>query len=736
MQTRPATATGLPRRRPQQSFAVGKGSQTITFTTSFSGAVVSGPTYTPAATASSTLAVTLSIDASSSSVCSMTSGVVSFQTVGTCTIDANQAGDGNWIAAPQAQQSIAVGKGSQTITFPALPATAFTSTPPAPAATASSGLTVVYSTSTAGVCTVSTTGAISFVGAGTCTIDADQPGNSNYLAAAQVSQSFNVTAGTNTITFAALSNRALGSGSFTVSATASSGLTVTFSTTTPVNCSVVGTTVSLLAVGQCTIVAAQAGNANYVAAASVSQSFNITKAVTTVTLTVSDTSLYLGFPADAVGDRGRPVADRDGDVRRRRDQYRHRDGDRRQGQHGDQGPGARQSHPDRQLQRRHQQFGLRIGGGHRLGECAPDPSTDPDVIGLINAQASQATRLANNQIENLNSRMQELHDDNDNSAYDVSINLVTPDAGPIVDAYTSQPQNDAARSFGYTLGGVGRQQKTPPPFHLWAQGTINLGRVDSLGNITDTFQTSGITIGMDTRIASAVKAGLAFGYANDVTDVSTDGTRSKIDSFSAAAYMSYQFAPSMFLDIIGGAGKDSLNLTRFSAPGNVFLYGRRDATVLFGSVTLTAEHRFDHLKLAPYGRIDATDVIFDPYTETGSPFWALSYNRMTATSLSGTVGLDMTYDVPVPSGSLALSAGLADQFRLGGSYSQILGYADLANGQAYTVTGQADVSNQMSAHVGISTKAGGANIAAEYRFTAGNSGLRMHTVTLNVGVDF
>ena len=51
------------------------------------------------------------------SVCTISGSTVSFIGAGTCVIDANQAGNGNYNAAPQAQQSFAVGKGSQTITF-------------------------------------------------------------------------------------------------------------------------------------------------------------------------------------------------------------------------------------------------------------------------------------------------------------------------------------------------------------------------------------------------------------------------------------------------------------------------------------------------------------------------------------------------------------------------------------------------------------------------------------------
>jgi hypothetical protein len=90
--------------------SVAKGSQIITFTSSNPSLVtVGGASYTPTATATSGLAVAFTIDASSTSgACSISGGVVSFTGVGTCIVDANQAGNANYFAAPEKQQTITV----------------------------------------------------------------------------------------------------------------------------------------------------------------------------------------------------------------------------------------------------------------------------------------------------------------------------------------------------------------------------------------------------------------------------------------------------------------------------------------------------------------------------------------------------------------------------------------------------------------------------------------------------
>jgi hypothetical protein len=81
--------------------------QTISFTsTNPSPASVGGATYMPSATASSGLPVTFAVD-STSTGCTLSGGEVSFVAVGTCVIDASQAGSSAWAPAV-VQQSITI----------------------------------------------------------------------------------------------------------------------------------------------------------------------------------------------------------------------------------------------------------------------------------------------------------------------------------------------------------------------------------------------------------------------------------------------------------------------------------------------------------------------------------------------------------------------------------------------------------------------------------------------------
>ncbi len=82
------------------------------------------------------------------------------------------------------------------------------------------------------------------------------------------------------VTFGALSDVTFGAVPITIGATASSGLAVAFASTTPLVCTVSGSTVTIAGAGTCSITASQAGNSTFAAAVNVVQSFTVMRAQT------------------------------------------------------------------------------------------------------------------------------------------------------------------------------------------------------------------------------------------------------------------------------------------------------------------------------------------------------------------------------------------------------------------------------------------------------------------------
>jgi hypothetical protein len=100
---------------------------------------------------------------------------------------------------------------------------------------------------------------VQIVGGGTCTLTYQSEANTSYLASDLYKVSFEVTRDPQSIAFAPVSTADIAIKSLTLTATASSGGEVTYSTTSPDNCSISGSTLNLLKAGNCVVTATQSG---------------------------------------------------------------------------------------------------------------------------------------------------------------------------------------------------------------------------------------------------------------------------------------------------------------------------------------------------------------------------------------------------------------------------------------------------------------------------------------------
>ena len=264
--------------------------QTITFN-SLPTKTIGDADFAPGATASSGLTVTYS--SSNTAVATIVSGQIHIVGVGTSDITASQAGSATYSSAINVIQTLTVNKQSQTITFGSLPTKLITDVDFAPGATASSGLTVTYSSSNTAVATI-VSNQIHIVGGGTSTITASQAGNSTFNAATDVVQTLTVNKLSQSITFGSLTKKSTSDTDFNPSATASSGLAVTYSSSNTSVATIVNGLVHLVGGGMTNITASQSGNASYNAATDVSQSLSV-DAVNNISVTLNpsaDTYVY------------------------------------------------------------------------------------------------------------------------------------------------------------------------------------------------------------------------------------------------------------------------------------------------------------------------------------------------------------------------------------------------------------------------------------------------------------
>jgi hypothetical protein len=243
---------------------------TPTFSTSANSAVAVGANSAAiTATAPSGGPVTISAVGNPAGACTYNAvtGVITGVAAGSCILTANVAALAPY-AIGTATKTVSISKSSQTITFDAITP----KTMPGPltvTATASSALTVAFSAS--GTCSVTGT-TVTYTGAGSCSITASQAGNAVWGVATAASGSsltrtFTITKNTQTINFTLPSGTDAnlpGPGTIT-GASATSGLSITYASSTTGVCTVSGTSIAYIAIGTCTIIGSQSGNDSYLA---------------------------------------------------------------------------------------------------------------------------------------------------------------------------------------------------------------------------------------------------------------------------------------------------------------------------------------------------------------------------------------------------------------------------------------------------------------------------------------
>jgi hypothetical protein len=283
-----------------QSFNVEKAGQTISFGT-LSNRTFGVSPFTLSASSSSGLPVAFSV----TGPVSLSGNTLTVTGVGSVTVTATQAGNGNYYAASAVSRTFTVAKASQTISFGAISNKTFGGADFTLSATASSGLPIMYLATGPATITGNT---VKLTGAGSVTITAFQNGDLNYYGATPIARTFTVAKASQTISFGELEDGTYGDAAISLSATSSSGLPVAFSVTGPA--SLTGNTLTLTGTGEVTVTATQAGNANYNAASAVSRSFNVEKAGQTVTFASLPNRTYgdAAISLSASSSSGLPVA--------------------------------------------------------------------------------------------------------------------------------------------------------------------------------------------------------------------------------------------------------------------------------------------------------------------------------------------------------------------------------------------------------------------------------------------
>ncbi|WP_343548106.1 putative Ig domain-containing protein [Ralstonia sp.] len=391
-----------------------------------------------------------------------------------------------------------------------------------------------------------------------------------------------------------------------------------------------------------------------------------------------------------------------------------------------------------------------------------DPSADPDVAGLINAQVQAARRFATTQIDNYNRRLEALHgsgrapssngltvampgqrvdmqarcqDVVGISAHDACMRGEGQGVRPFARAKrTADAANGNADKSNADAGpdlpgadaaGVG-PDNADPNLAFWSAGTLDFGFANAGSQRSGfRFTTGGVTAGADYRVSDQLSIGAGFGYGRDSTDIGNAGTKSTGDSYSLALYGSYRPLPSLFVDGVAGFGTLSFDSRRWVTDSNDFATGKRNGKQVFASVSAGYEHRDRTWLVSPYGRLSVSQSTLDQFTESGAGLNALTYFDQTVTTVSGTLGLRAEYTQKTKWGTFLPFARVEYQHDFNGQSNAGLAYADLASaGPAYYMPGTPFGRDRMQIGLGTKFRTGPLTFGLDYSVMAGMGGLQ------------
>lgn len=363
----------------------------------------------------------------------------------------------------------------------------------------------------------------------------------------------------------------------------------------------------------------------------------------------------------------------------------------------------------------------------------PDPTLDPAVRGINEAQASAATRFGATQLDNVTARMRMLHLAHDPCAtqIDIGTNIRWERQAGSNDGQAPAQNANKSEQIGTSLHE--RSRRCERPFALWAGGNIDFGflRPSSAQDRSD-FRTSGVTVGADMKVRDELIAGVALAYGRDETEVEAGGSANQARAQGMMLYGSFQPVRPIQLDAMLGYGDLSFDVRRRQATDTVMLSGDRDGSQYYGSLALSATWQSTSMKLAPYARFDHVRNRLDVCRESGAATAALTSGSTNVSQDSIAFGLHAGYSLTL--GRATLEPGLRieqQRVRIGSSDQA----ADLPQ-TGYVLSNAAESNDLTSAALSLLLRFRSWSVGVEYNYAASNDTFKNETTRATLHAPF
>jgi large repetitive protein len=335
----------------------------------------------------------------------------------------------------------------------------------------------------------------------------------------------------------------------------------------------------------------------------------------------------------------------------------------------------------------------------------PDPSLDPNVRALSDAQAESTRRFAQAQSRNFLQRAEQLHNGGGSGKARMGISLGLTDmtrAGSPGYAMGQQEEQDIAdrsrsgtsdRAKGETDAGKssfsggnsrGDGERRTGSIAIWSGGQIEIGTRDQTADRDKISVTSGgVSGGADLKLSEAATVGIGGGVGFDSSRIGGQAASLRGDSSVVAAYGSLAPAKNMFVDMVVGYGDLSFRSRR--ATNGATASGSRDGSMWFGAASAGVDRIDGDLRWSLYGRGEWLKGTLGAYTESGADIWDLRFDERDVSSLTGVLGGRFELNEKLAIGSFRPRVRVEWSHEFQDSSVQMLDYADIPGNALYGI---------------------------------------------------
>jgi hypothetical protein len=395
-------------------------------------------------------------------------------------------------------------------------------------------------------------------------------------------------------------------------------------------------------------------------------------------------------------------------------------------------------------------FGVSPTGVVTLSVAArPDPSNDPKVRALTDAQTQATRRFGRSQIANFMRRNEQLHSGRARSSQNLSVNIIDPTRERRPEdsmASAVMPERDSERAAaeeGKAAVATATDAASTAPtaqddkpagvfssMSMWVSGAIDIATRDE-----DSFApklsatTSGISGGVDFQISKHTAIGFGGGYGNVTSNINAKAVELRATSNLVAVYGSTKLFENGFVDVVAGRGFLDYKTRRRIDGTELTALGSRTGTMNLAAVSFGFNKQVEDLDWSFYSKLEYMDAKLAAYTETsGGSRNNLRLSALDDASYSAGLGfrLQKAYATSVGSFTPRLRGEFGRKF--GKSNVQYVDYADIVDAAARSITGRHNEQNYYQTSIGTMI-----DLKDDWSFDL-EYALNYNTATLSTGI--